>query len=125
MSISTNISQQIYLLNEKIRAVLSLAFQNFHTIFEELNRVYEQFQVGFNPSNGISIMSECFFSFQHELDRQLKILIEQLTIDMKNDLDGNQGKFTTIERDLLSQMKTCFQEMVCEEFKRCVLNDPL
>jgi hypothetical protein len=35
----------MYVLNEKIRAVLSLAFQNFHTIFEELNNVYRHFQV--------------------------------------------------------------------------------
>jgi hypothetical protein len=35
----------MYILNEKVRAVLSLAFQNFHTIFEELNNVYTQFQV--------------------------------------------------------------------------------
>lgn len=48
LSISTNINQQIYVLNEKIQAVLSLAFQNFHTIFEELNHVHEQFQVGFS-----------------------------------------------------------------------------
>jgi hypothetical protein len=35
----------MYVLNEKVRAVLSLAFQNFHTIFEELNNVYNHFQV--------------------------------------------------------------------------------
>ena len=35
----------MYILNEKVRAVLSLAFQNFHTIFEELNNAYTQFQV--------------------------------------------------------------------------------
>lgn len=92
LTISTNINQQIYLLNEKIRAVLSLAFQHFHTIFEEFNRVHEH--------------------FQHELDQQLKIVIEQLAIDMRNDLEGNQGKFTEIEADLSLQMKTCFQQMV-------------
>ena len=48
LTISTNINQQIYLLNEKIRAVLSLAFQHFHTIFEEFNRVHEHFQVCFH-----------------------------------------------------------------------------
>jgi len=45
LTISTNIGQQIYILNEKVRAVLSLAFQNFHTIFEELNNVHNHFQV--------------------------------------------------------------------------------
>ncbi len=45
LTISTNIGQQMYVLNEKVRAVLSLAFQNFHTIFEELNNVYNHFQV--------------------------------------------------------------------------------
>ena len=47
MTISNNIRQQMYVLNEKVRAVLSLAFQNFHTIFEELNQIYSQFQVSF------------------------------------------------------------------------------
>lgn len=42
-----NLGQQIHLLNEKVRAVLSLAFQNFHTIFEELNNVHNHFQVNF------------------------------------------------------------------------------
>lgn len=47
MTISNNIRQQMYVLNEKVRAVLSLAFQNFHTIFDELNQIYSQFQVNF------------------------------------------------------------------------------
>jgi hypothetical protein len=38
----------MYILNEKVRAVLSLAFQNFHTIFEELNNVHNHFQVILN-----------------------------------------------------------------------------
>jgi len=45
LTISKNLGQQIYILNEKVRAVLSLAFQNFHTIFEELNNVHNHFQV--------------------------------------------------------------------------------
>ena len=46
LTISSNIASQMYVLNEKVRTVLSLAFQNFHTVFEEINSVHNHFQVG-------------------------------------------------------------------------------
>ncbi|UJR33209.1 hypothetical protein I4U23_020664 [Adineta vaga] len=92
MTISTNISQQMYALNEKVRAVLSLAFQNFHTIFEELNNIYHQFQT--------------------ELDRELKVLIDMLTAEFKTNEHQNQGKLVNIEEETLLKMRACFQDML-------------
>ncbi|CAF4313050.1 unnamed protein product, partial [Adineta steineri] len=89
LSITTNISQQMYILNEKVRGVLSLAFQNFHTIFEELNTIYNQFQT--------------------ELDHELRVLIDMLAVEIKN--DENQCE-KNIEEEILIKIKTCFQEML-------------
>ncbi|CAF4597483.1 unnamed protein product [Rotaria socialis] len=91
--ISTNIGQQIHMLNENVRAVLSLAFQNFHTIFEELNNVLNHFQT--------------------ELERELRTLIETLVVDIKNDADNKkQAKLIHIQEETLIKMKTCFQELL-------------
>ncbi|CAF0743438.1 unnamed protein product [Rotaria sp. Silwood1] len=92
LTISTNISQQIYILNEKVRAVLSLAFQNFHTIFEELNNMHNHFQT--------------------ELDRELRLLIDMVVIEIKNNEEKNQEKLLHIQEETLIKMKTCFQEML-------------
>ncbi|CAF2997874.1 unnamed protein product [Rotaria sp. Silwood2] len=92
LTISTNISQQIYILNEKVRAVLSLAFQSFHTIFEELNNLHNHFQT--------------------ELDRELRQLIDMMVVEIKNDADKNQGKLIHIQEETLIKIKTCFQEML-------------
>ncbi|CAF0767907.1 unnamed protein product [Rotaria sordida] len=92
LTISTNIGQQIYILNEKIRAVLSLAFQNFHSIFEELNNIHNHFQT--------------------ELDRELRLLIDMVVVEIKNDVDKNQEKLIQIQEDTFIKMKTCFQEML-------------
>jgi hypothetical protein len=45
ITLCTSLVQQIYVLNEKIRTVLSLAFQNFHTIFEQVHCSHSHFQV--------------------------------------------------------------------------------
>jgi len=37
-----------------------------------------------------------------------------LTVEIKNDLDKNQGKLINIEEETLIKMKACFQEMVCK-----------
>ncbi|CAF1221919.1 unnamed protein product [Adineta ricciae] len=92
MTISNNIRQQMYVLNEKVRAVLSLAFQNFHTIFEELNQIYSQFQT--------------------ELDCELKALIDMLAVELKRDERHNQRKLINIEEETLIKMKACFQDML-------------
>jgi len=120
LTISTNIGQQMYVLNEKVRAVLSLAFQNFHTIFEELNNVYNHFQV--NSKIEFSDELNLFIFWKNELDHELKTLIELLTREIKKDREGNQGKLINIEQETLIQMKTCFQEMVCQLFLRELSN---
>ncbi len=35
-----------------------------------------------------------------------------LTVEIKNDLNQNQGKLIHIEEETLIKMKTCFQDMV-------------
>jgi hypothetical protein len=111
LAISTNIGQQMYVLNEKVRAVLSLAFQNFHTIFEELNNVYRHFQV----NSKIRYFKELDFLifYKNELDHELKTLIDILTREITNDLEVNQEKLIDMEQKTLIKMKACFQEMVC------------
>ena len=52
-------------------------------------------------------------SFKTELDRELKILIDVLIVEMKNDTDKNQGKVIHIQEETLIKVKNYFQEMVC------------
>jgi len=51
---------------------------------------------------------------KNELDQELKTLIDMLTVEIKNDLNQNQGKLIHIEEETLIKMKTCFQDMVCK-----------
>ncbi len=97
----------MYVLNEKVRAVLSLAFQNFHTIFEELNNIHNQFQVNFQTFKYLSKVFVFLFD-KTELDRELKLLIDMLTVEIKSDAN----KLINIEEETLIKMKACFQEMV-------------
>jgi hypothetical protein len=101
----------MYILNEKVRGVLSLAFQNFHTIFEELTNVHNHFQVDLKKK----VFRNFFYLFKTELDRELMTLIDMLTVEIKTDVDKNQGKLIHIEEEeTLIKVKACFQEMVDE-----------
>lgn len=92
VSLSANLGQQMYLLNEKVRHVLSLAFQQFHTIFEEINRSQNHFQT--------------------ELDREFSSLIDRLALEMKIESERNQRHLHFDDEETINKIRACFQEMV-------------
>ena len=82
----------MYFLNEKIRNVLSLAFQRFHTIFDELQHLQTNFQT--------------------ELDREFSTLIDRLTAEMKVEAEKKSKQIQFDENELLTKIRASFQEMV-------------
>lgn len=81
----------MFFLNEKIRNVLSLAFQRFHKIFEEIFHLQTD--------------------FQNELDREFSTLIDRLTLEMQLETEKHQRENEIDENEIVTKIRACFQEI--------------